>query len=60
MICIYYGEEVLPEAVNALAKYFEETYPDCDVEVQLWRSADLLLCHFCKSKESMNLNSPDS
>ena len=22
-ICIYYGEEVLPEAVNALQKYFE-------------------------------------
>lgn len=33
-ICIYYGEEVLPEAVNALQKYFEETYPDCEVEVQ--------------------------
>jgi len=33
-ICIYYGEEVLPEAVNALQKYFEETYPECEVEVQ--------------------------
>ena len=28
------GEEVLPEAVNALQKYFEETYPECEVEVQ--------------------------
>ena len=27
-------EEVLPEAVNALQKYFEETYPECEVEVQ--------------------------
>ena len=33
-ICIYYGEEVLPEAVNALQKYFEESYPECEVEVQ--------------------------
>ena len=30
----FLGEEVLPEAVNALQKYFEETYPDCEVEVQ--------------------------
>ena len=33
-ICIYYGEEVLPEAANALQSYFEETYPECEVEVQ--------------------------
>lgn len=33
-ITIYYGEEVLPEAVNALKDYVEQTYPECEVEVQ--------------------------
>ena len=33
-ICIYYGQEVLVEAANTLGAYLEETYPECEVEVQ--------------------------
>lgn len=33
-ICIYYGEDTKEEDANALSAYLEETYPDCEVEVQ--------------------------
>ena len=33
-ICVYYGEGVLEESANALQEYFEETYPECEVELQ--------------------------
>jgi hypothetical protein len=33
-ICVYYGEEVLAEEVNALEAYFVEEYPSCEVEIQ--------------------------
>ena len=33
-ICIYYGEEVLAESANTIGSYLEETYPQCEIEVQ--------------------------
>ncbi len=34
MISIYYGEEVSAEDAEAMAALVEETYPDCEVELQ--------------------------
>ena len=33
VISIYYGAETSEEAANKLAEELEETYPDCEVEV---------------------------
>lgn len=33
-ICIYYGEDIKEEAAEVLGAYFEEQYPDCEVEIQ--------------------------
>ena len=35
MISIYYGADVTEEDAEALAAYVEETYPDCEVELQM-------------------------
>lgn len=35
MISIYYGSDVKEEDADELAKYIEEKYPDCEVEVQM-------------------------
>ena len=29
----------------------EEEYPDCDVELNVGRTADLLLCDFCRIRD---------
>ena len=34
IISIYYGADTTEEAANEIAAYMEETYPDCDIEVQ--------------------------
>ena len=33
VISIYYGKDMSEEQAQALAEKLEETYPDCDVEV---------------------------
>ncbi|MCD8218072.1 MAG: DAK2 domain-containing protein [Clostridiales bacterium] len=33
-ICVYYGEDVAAEDAEALGAYLEETYPDCELEIQ--------------------------
>ena len=33
-ICVYYGEDTKEEDANALGAYLEETYPECEVEIQ--------------------------
>lgn len=33
-ICIYYGEDVKKEDAETLGSYLEETYPECEVEIQ--------------------------
>lgn len=35
MISVYYGADVTEEDAEALAAYIEETYPDCEVELQM-------------------------
>ena len=35
MISIYYGADVTEEDAEALAAYVEETYPDCELELQM-------------------------
>ena len=35
VISIYYGAETSEEAANKLAEELEETYPDCEVEVNM-------------------------
>jgi DAK2 domain fusion protein YloV len=34
LISIYYGEDVTEEEATRLSEYFQENYPDCDVELQ--------------------------
>ncbi len=33
-ICLYYGEDIDQETAETLGGYFEEQYPDCEIEVQ--------------------------
>ncbi len=33
-ICVYYGEDVEAKDAEALGAYLEETYPDCELEIQ--------------------------
>ena len=33
-ICVYYGADTKEEDAEALGAYLEETYPDCEVEIQ--------------------------
>ena len=35
LISIYYGSDVSEEAAEAIKAKVEETYPDCDVELQM-------------------------
>ena len=35
MISVYYGADVTEEDAEALAAYIQETYPDCEVELQM-------------------------
>ena len=35
MISVYYGADVTEEDAEAFAAYIEETYPDCEVELQM-------------------------
>ena len=35
LISIYYGSDVTEEAAEAVKAKVEETYPDCDVELQM-------------------------
>ena len=51
LISIYYGEDFSAEEAEALAADLEEAYPDCDIEVNLRRTADLLLSDLRRVKE---------
>ena len=50
IVSIYFGSDSDEDSANELAAAIEEKYPDVEVGGQRWRTANLLLCYFCRVK----------